>query len=387
MKHPGITGLPAGLGLRHRARADGTLRLWWEPTVTERAKGAQPADLDPDRLSWSVREAKRLKAQAGRAGKPAKPVVGRTMNALIDDYEASLGWRKLAPKTRETYTGEHRIIRRKWGSDLVADFSKPVLRTWYEACYEQRGPHAALNLGRAMSRLFAHAELRGWRPEGSNPCYRLGMEVPKGRRRNASWAELDALLAAAAARGLPNVGRAVLLSLFAGSRQTDVIHARRECLVSATLPSADGDRRGLVWALRRSKRGNDGLIPIHAEAEAHLAPLLASGPAAGPLFVDERTGQPWTQGLFHDRFAEVRDAAVKAGHPSLADLQFRDLRRTFGAWSRAGGADKADVGDVLGNSAAVNPQLAEVYMAAQLTTVLRAVDAIRRPGKTEKKTA
>lgn len=65
----------------------------------------------------------------------------------------------------------------------------------------------------------------------------------------------------------------------------------------------------------------------------------------------------------------------------MAGLQFRDLRRTFAILSRSGGSTKDDTGDVLGNSSAVNPQLAEVYMPSQLDTASRAVDAIKRPGR------
>ena len=69
------------------------------------------------------------------------------------------------------------------------------------------------------------------------------------------------------------------------------------------------------------------------------------------------TGLPGVD-LFVDRFAEVRAEAAKK-MPQLADLQFRDLCRTFGVLARAGGAERSDVGDVLGNSAAVDPRLGE----------------------------
>jgi len=71
----------------------------------------------------------------------------------------------------------------------------------------------------------------------------------------------------------------------------------------------------------------------------------------------------------------------------LRGLQFRDLRRTFGRLSRAGGAEKADVADVLGNSAAVNQQLGDVYMAPEILSLLRAIGAIQRPQPEERKEA
>lgn len=75
----------------------------------------------------------------------------------------------------------------------------------------------------------------------------------------------------------------------------------------------------------------------------------------------------------------MRKAAVAAGYPAAASLQFRDLRRTFGVLSRAGGASADDTGDVLGNSAATNPRLRQTYMPPSLTTASRAVAAIGRP--------
>ena len=65
--------------------------------------------------------------------------------------------------------------------------------------------------------------------------------------------------------------------------------------------------------------------------------------------------------------------------PGVRTLQFRDLRRTFGVWARAGGAIKEDVADVLGNTADTDPELGEVYMPPQFTTASRAVMAVKRP--------
>ena len=85
-----------------------------------------------------------------------------------------------------------------------------------------------------------------------------------------------------------------------------------------------------------------------------------------------------------DRWDAIRAEAAKTV-PSVAGLQWRDLRRTFGNLARRGGASKSDVADVLGNTAAENAELAEVYMAAQLETTARAVGAITRPAKAAKR--
>lgn len=383
-----IPDLPMGFGLRQRQRADGSLRLWWEPTTGQRAGGAVPVDLDAGRITWSVREAMRLHKAAGKdgAGKARKPRVGHTIDHLIDEYERSPSFRQLAPKTQSSYRYFLKVIRDKWGSWLVVDFTKPIVHTWYEALYDQRGHYLALNVIRLMSILFSYAERsKGWRAEGSNPCAKLRMRVPHGRRRTGTWAELDALDAAARAIGLPSMAVAINLALFNGPRQTDVRQARRG---DFTMMRGADDQLTVIWQLVRSKRGNETLLRLHAETARLVAAILAGpGAADAVLLADDRTGQAWSEDLFSKRFADVRDAAIRRGTPSLRGLQFRDLRRTFGALSRAGGADKADVADVLGNSAAVNPRLGDIYMAPQMITTARAIDAIQRPQSPERKKA
>lgn len=363
-------------GLRERARADGTVRLWWEPPAEARAKGMKPVELDATRLTWSVRRAAELNRDAAKG--PPKPTAGRTVDHLIDDYEASLAFRSKPATTQGSYRRFLRQIRAKWGPRLVADFDKPTMATWYEALHDAKGPYMAMHLIRHFSILFSHAELRGWRPEGSNPCAKLKIETPKGRRRALDWAEYDALVAAADRLGLPAMGDAIALSMLQGQRQTDVRTARREHFHQV--------ESLWVWNFERSKRGNAAFAVLHPETVARLGARLDRD-EPGPLLIDDKTGQPWSETLICQRFAEVRAAAVKAGHPSLKDVQFRDLRRTFGRLSRRGGATKSDVGDVLGNSAATNQFLGDVYMSPEVETALRAVVAIKRPEEEKRQRA
>ena len=110
------------------------------------------------------------------------------------------------------------------------------------------------------------------------------------------------------------------------------------------------------------------------------AALDAAVPGQVHLLVDEATGEAYTDDLLRRRFIAVRAAAART-RPSLLrpNLQLRDLRRTFGVLARAGGGLREDVGDVLGNSAAVDPLLNETYMPASFETASRAVLSIVRP--------
>ncbi|MEO1024056.1 MAG: hypothetical protein AAFX07_00700 [Pseudomonadota bacterium] len=375
--------------LRQRQRANGTWRIWWEPEKAVRARGFEPVELDADRPSWSVRQAERLNRDVSRSNTDTPRSGGRTIGDLIERYTASRKFRDLPETTQASYRKNLKLIDDKWGNQAVAYFTKSVMHTWYETLFEHSGQWQAKALIRMMSVMFSYAELIGWRQDNSNPCFRLGMKQPAGRKRTASWAELDALTAAADDLGHPAMALAVLLSALQGQRQTDVRLARAQDFDQVTLPAADGrDQETIwIWYWTRSKRQNAGIAPIHAELQPRLSAALDAHPVEfEELLIDAATGRPLSADLFQKRWAKVRDAAAKT-LPSIAGLQFRDLRRTFGNFARAGGASIDDTADVLGNSAATSPALREVYMASQLDTSRRAIEAIKRPKDEEEKRA
>ena len=388
MKRPSRLIPDAPQGLRERPRADGTTRLWWEPSAAARALGFVTVELDERRLTWSRREAERLNRELAAAQKTGKRVVpaagGRSVAALIDAYRKSRLYTELAPKTRQSYEAHFRLILPKWGPHAVRDFTKPVMRTWYETLLDTKGTSMAIAQLRAMSILMSYAEFAGWRPENSNPCHRLKMITPAKRKRSASWAEVDLLVATADRIGLPSIGTGILLSLLQGQRQTDVFMARVGDFATRTVRRDDRWLNRIQWTLTRSKTAKAGAMWLHDEVQPRIAALIdGAGDPDRRLLCDERTGADYDDELFGRRWREVRDAAVKADKfcrlSGLDRLQFRDLRRTFGVLSRSGGATKDDTADVLGNSAATNPQLADTYMPSQLDTASRAVEAIKRP--------
>lgn len=393
---------PRGIGLRQRQRADGSWRVWWEPTAGERAQGIEPVELDADRPTWSIRKARELKA--GKRG-PAVKVGsgGRTVAALVDAYQRSTKFREKKPATQDDYRRNFAALLPRWGSVAVRTITKPQVYSWYEG-NRAKTPTYAVALVKALSVLLTHAELLGWRDANSNPCQKLGLPSANRRKRFASWSEFDALLGAARALDLPNMAAAIALAVFSGQRQADILAATVGAFRRVTAP--DG-RAVIIWNLQRSKRSNAGSIPLHDELGTALAPLLDGRAPDAPLLLDDKTGKPFTRNTFINRWEAIRDRAAKgpsadelhahyqgarpipaaalkpAASLAKTPLEFRDLRRTFGVWSRDGGAGADDVGNVLGNSAAVDPVLAEIYMPAQLTGALRAVSAIRRPDQSE----
>jgi integrase len=368
--------LPRGLGLRQRKRADGTWRLWWEPSAEERAGGALAVDLDASRPTWSKRRAVALRSAA--AGGTARPRAsgpgGRTIEALAEDYLRSSRFARLSASTQAGYRSDFARIVQRWGATHVARLTRPQIYAWYEQI-EARAPTMAGKLVRALSVLMAHAELRGWRAENSNPCRGMKVAHPQKRRRHASWAEFDALISAAETMGWPNMACAVALAMFSGQRQADVIGLQIDELAEVDTP----DGPVLVWDLTRQKRGNRGIVPLHIEAMGRVRNRLAATTDGQPrLLVDDVTGQPWSGDLFRARWQTLRAEAARTA-PTLRSLQFRDLRRTFGILARQGGASRDDIADVLGNGVDVDDGLAGVYTPTQIDTTLRAVRAVQRP--------
>lgn len=385
-------------GLRERTRSNGTTRLWWEPSAAARKLGFSSVELDERRLTWSKREAERLNAELARAiatGKREAPSpMGRSIEALIEKYRRSTRWADLKPATKSDYEASFRLIVRKWGPYQVRDFDKSIVHAWYETLRDGSGEWQAKALIRKLSILMSYAEILGWRPDGSNPCAKLGLKTPKGRGRVVSWEEFDALLTTADEIGLPSVGTAMVLSLLHGQRQTDCFSARIEDFHQLEFIQPDGAvASGWVWIFDRSKRGNEGALQLHQDAVARIEAAMATASAAGrsgadPLLHDERLDRPYERDLFQRRWQEVRAETIaraeSGGLRSIETMQFRDLRRTFGVLARRAGVERDDIGDVLGNTIASNAQLAMIYTPAEIETRSRAIRAIKRPS-TEKK--
>jgi len=369
--------------LRQRQRLDGSWRVWWEPEAAVKALGFATVELWESKLTKSARRAKDLNAEVAdvrRAGPLSDPAGSRSLSALIDLYLVSRDLRSKPEKTRTDYMSRLKAIRQIWGTKATAAFSKPMMHQWYEILYAKNGEFQALQSIRMMSILFSYAELLGWRSEQSNPCYNLKMHVPKGRDRFATWDEFDQLVASADALGMPDMACAIALSTLQAARQADVINARVAGFKDTHVPvNAVRGRRDFIWTLTRQKRGNSGAMPVHPELEPRLRAMIATAkPGQTYLFPSSPAGEPYSVNAFGRKFAKIRSHANQTS-PDIVTLQFRDLRRTFGVWARAGGAHKDDVGDVLGNSAGTDARLSETYMPATYETSRRAVAAVTRP--------
>jgi integrase len=357
-------------GLRHRARADGTLRVWWEPSAQQRKAGAKPVDLSHLRPGEALRRARQLAATTQQAKAPR----GRSIDGLIISYRESRFFTELRSTTRESYSANLRAIAEKWGPQPPAALTSAMMDIWYEALLREKGTHRALALLTMMRILFGFAETRGWIAKGSNPATNLRMTKPQPRDRVATDAERAAIWAAAASDA--DVALPLALALLTGQRQTDILAAQVADFVAQPLlvPGRIEPQPAYVWQLRQSKRGRVVPVPImDPEAVALLDAAMAA--RTGPLVINTSTGRRFLKRNFAERWEAVRAIAAQTV-PSVATLQWRDLRRTVSVGLRTAGMGRDDAGDLLGNTLAASSTLAQTYTPATLATTLRAVGAI-----------
>lgn len=364
---PLLTSTP---GLRHRERADGSLRVWWEPSAIQRKAGAKPEDLSHLRPGEALHRARKLAATQA----PAKQSRAYSMDALIYDYRQSRYFTGLRANSRASYGVDMRGISEKWGPEPVAEITAPMMDIWYEALLKAKGEYRALSLLTMMRILMRFAETRGKIPKGSNPARGLQMSKPAGRDRVATAAELAAIWDAATSQ--PDVLLPLAIALLTGQRQTDILAAQAADFLPQRLlvPGHADPQPGYVWQLVQSKRGRAVPVPIvDPVAVAMLDAALKD--RDGPLMLASDDGKPMHIHKFSRKWQAVRARAAQTA-ATVADLQWRDLRRTVAVGLRTAGMGRDDTGDLLGNTLATNSSLAQIYTPAMLATTLRAVGAI-----------
>ena len=341
----------------------------WEPNARLMKAGWRGVDLRrPDGTWFSAEEARlwvaaRMKEVAGapaapRAGEAAPAVL--TVAALFDRWDRMLGQRleaetnaavalTLAPRTVRDYRLKARWLVRRCG-DLDAALGRAdaaaVWRALPETPAASVSPLVARKLyqdlrlahgdGMAAAVIRVASIAWGWAateldlaPVKGFPWAKLKMKGAAPRVRAGTPEEMRALVAAADACGLPEVGDAVILGLWTAQRQGD-----RLSLVEGQMVG-NGDR----IAFTQSKTGRRVTVPASADMLARLAALRERKRLAGVtslhVVIDGRTGRPFDEHAYRKRFAQARAAAVAgvpaAGLPpcpSLADFTDQDLRDT-----------------------------------------------------------
>jgi integrase len=227
---------------------------------------------------------------------------------VLQGYQASEDFRGLAPRTRKDYANKIKLIERKFGtfplSALDDRRTRGVFMEWRDelaATSRRQADYAWVVLGLILS----WAADRGLVP--ANPCVRGG-RLYRGSRADKIWTDADE--AAFQSAALPQLQLPLLLALWTGQRQGD--------LLRLPWPAYDGTH----IRLRQSKTGMRVTIPVGAPLKIALdaASKTRAGPFATILVNSE--GKAWTADGFRSSW---RKACAAAG---VVGVTFHDLRGT-----------------------------------------------------------
>lgn len=367
-------------GLTQRNTAGG-LRYYWEPSPAQRRAGWKTTTLPAD-LSAAVAAAKRRnielddwKSGGAKPRQVARYVKAQTFGALVKRYRTE----KLALLAKNTQRVDGTALTRleAWAGDQpVTWITRARVKALRDglmsgATRDGAGHAVAFHTLTVLRRVFAWGIDEG--QAGDNPAERFNLPAPKPRDQVWEDEDLAAFATAAIAEQQPSMALAVELGAWCGQREDDILHlSSRRWKESPPLDRAEHDRlagpdgtvKGFEVIQKKTKR------PLflyfsqatRAKIEAAFAVNAQRKPAVGTVLVCDDTGRPWTQRNFIRVFNQVRERAVKDGHARLADLQYRDLRRTCIVRLGRLGLNDAQISAISGHKLETTKRILEVYL-------------------------
>jgi integrase len=372
--------------IKLRPHADGGYRPRFDPG-SQRTLGFTAHDLKHEDGRWynldetAAYAAKMLAAIKTARGEvasaPAKAMPKKARHSvgdLLDAFLASDEFRDghLRDKTQEQYIrlAKHILFCKPSRDDLrnkVAPVREPFslaparavtpahVHDFYLHLCRVRGKAMARSLIALVSSAYRWSRRTpGW--ELANPCADLG--IGQGKPRVAIWSveALKAMLAAADAMGKPSLGDALLLAVFSGQRQGDLLNLVDQVgATSIAQKASDGEPLRFLQAKTGARVmvfPAPDLVKRLKAAEKRRAALCKVVPLGGflPVIVDEHDGEAWTGQNFRHAFVKVRRAAATPACREVADLHFHDLRDTAVTWLARAGCTIPEICSYTGHS-------------------------------------
>ena len=404
-------------GLVARATAGGQ-RFYWTPSPSQRAAKWKGLSLGSDiDTAIAAAKARNEAIETWRTG-GAKPravatfVKRATVSALTDRYKREhltalddRGKPRFQKTTQHTYTSALNRIEAVFGDLAAASITRKHVRLFRDAMMRPKGSGKGQG---GVGHTTAHATLRTlrtlfqWGVDHEhltvNVAERFDLGMPEPR--DQMWEREDEATFAAAALhdGQPSMAFAVALAAATAQREGDLIKLQtsqyRELLGideddRRKLTHDDGPYAGRAMAvfIRQGKGKRWVGIPVAGDSRRSIEAAIATNTARGvtTILTNDESGLPWEQRHFIRRFNEVRTLAitgftdqhdvVHAPRPELADLQFRDLRRT--AIVRLGELNLEDqaISAISGHKLASIKRILETYMPRTTKMAARAVVA------------
>ncbi|KQM60092.1 MULTISPECIES: hypothetical protein [unclassified Sphingomonas] len=399
---------------RVKATAGG-LRYYWEPSATLKKAGWKPLKLGQDETAAiAAARARNDEIRAWREGSAAPAEVRKiekrhTVNAVIADFKKAR-FPKLKPNTAAEYTAKLKTISKWAGAERIDAIGRTDIIALRDALYAPRKDgrvheNTAFNTLKVLRTLWAWA-LENERIPTNPAATDLDITVPAPRQQFASALAQEALTTAAIALGKPNMAAAMILGWTLGQREEDLLkllqsrydelqaYEADDPAVYARLAAREPDGRVMGIRLRQGKTDRWVGIPITGNARHQLETAIAAARKLNltTILFDEDYGRIWTSTIYAERRARaaqfqraisrIRALAVEtttaAGDPELAaeiaDLQFRDFRRTCVVTMGQRGIPDHLISAVTGHKLDTVKKILETYLPRTTGMAMLAVD-------------
>lgn len=224
-----------------------------------------------------------------------------TFMTVIAQYKASPEFTGLAESSRRAYLGYIKLIENEFGDLPLAALADRRVRGEFKGWRDSFAatPRKADYAWTTLARIMSFAKDRGI--IASNPCERGG-RLYVADRTDKVWGETE--IAAVLSAASPEIRLALMLALWTGQRQGDLLR----------LPWSSYD--GSHLRLRQSKTGRRIAMP----AGMPLKMLLDGTERRSPLILTNSYDRAWTSDGFRTSWSK---ACARAG---VSGLTFHDLR-------------------------------------------------------------
>ena len=327
---PGLTWreLQTGWEARWQARSD-IAKKGFKPTVQRIWFGDNPT---PTECLWIATRCQALQSEMlvwSRGGlPPPREDNFDTLAELIRRYrdDRQSPYQKLRHRTRQVYDSRLRIIERDHGAEWVANIKGRQLMRWYEEWVgEDNHIPRAYYLMAMLRSLFSF----GIGVLEDERCGRLKAILSEHRYQEGEGAreeritaeQATAIRAMAHERGMPSMALAQAFQFELALRQKDVIGEWAPLTEKGASDVLYGQSKWL-YGLRWSEI-DQNMVLCHVtskkgkriDVNLKTAPMVMEElkragvfPSSGPVIINERTGRPWNDQTFRDRWRQIADA-------------------------------------------------------------------------------
>ncbi len=284
------------------------------------------------------------------AKKRAKSKADMTLNSLFKEtwkdhwslhrYQQS-GWGIEAKRNYENY------IRPHLGTKRISTITAKQVREWHARMEDQ--PYKANRCLEVLSKMFRHAEVKEWRPQGSNPCAIVKAFRERKRSRFASEEEIKKIgqILVRESEAYPEAMAFLYVLMFSGSRPSAIERARWDEL---QIIEHGHESYGILKSLGKTshKTGEDEIVILPPQAMSLITKL------------PRKSEQIFNIKMPRRRWRKIQKEA------GCGSLWVRDFRRTFATIGLSNGIDIGVIGELLNHK---STQTTKIY--AQLLQQVR----------------